>query len=452
MDKKTWEAYLPTIIELLKLAAQSKALPLIEKSERGKLVRDLYDHWVMLGGRNVGHPIRSVRQMREWLGPDKVIRSLEPKLSGRTNLGRNDAETLFELFLTRWHPGEKLGQEQPYVDGVVNDLVAQLLDYFYILDGSADQRGFLLPDKRTLRGQFVQEHKTDVGREAREVIAELFSESDGLITVSRNRTVSRSPESVRRFQDLFDELRRIDSHDEKRRILIWIVDIGRRQSDDAALIALRNLDALAFQFRATALTENPERKLRWKWLQDHTVIIVGSLQSADIERCYKSLKIECSDSALEIPWFNANLLQLSETPDSWVSAKELRILYGDYLENLQERAFSILPDVSDWKSGQRDSQNHAGEFRYFGHKPPDVGGRDAKSSASRLAIELPAPSLRHNDAFLLAYAAACYRFGIDHEKYGIFPPGQSFNYLKKHNFAVLRLSEFLDITSLVVEK
>ena len=405
-----------------------------------------------LGGRNGGRIVRSVRQIREWLGEDNYIASLEPKLSGRTNLGRDDAKALFELFLSHWHPGNKVGDEQPYASSKLGTLVDRILERLYPANDSVSQRGLLLPDKRNAQKKNVGASSVEFGREAREVIAELFSDSLGLITVSRNRTVSRSPESIRRFQGMFDELRKIDSRDKKRRILIWIVDIGRRQADDDALRALRNLDALAFQFRATALTENPERQLRWSWLHNNVVVIVGSLQSSDIERCYKILNIDCNDGDLEIPWFDANLLNQREIPENWATTKELRMLYGDSLENLQDRAFSIIPTIpNNIEVGEKDVIAE-GSFRYFGHRPPNDEKIQSSSSASRLAIELPIPTRRHNDAFWLAYSAACYRLGIAIRGCTQFTPGKCFNSLKKHHFAVLRLNEFLDITNLVVEK
>ena len=221
--KNPWEAYLPSILELLKFAAESKPLPQIEKSERGQLVRDLYDHWVTLGGRNAGHPIRSVRQMKEWLGPDNVIRSLEPKLSGRTNLGRDDAKILFELFLSQWHQGDRLGEEKPYHDTNISSLTSGLLEILYPEHDKISSKGLLLPDRRSKSNLSRRENDSIHLLKTREIQIDLFEESDGLITASRRRTISSSPESIRLFQSLIDEWRGVDKKDGRTRILIWIV-------------------------------------------------------------------------------------------------------------------------------------------------------------------------------------------------------------------------------------
>ena len=425
----------------MNLAAQSQSLLPIEKNDRGTLVRAFYDRWVELGGTNDGHRVRSVKRMRAWLGKDNQIRSLEPKLSGKTNLKREDATKLFRLFLSKWHRGNKLGNEKPYVDGDLDPMLERLLNAFYPANDQNRTNKFLLPDKKNANEQSTQEPQNNALREGITVLEELFEESDAVITVSRTRTVSDVPDAIKRFQELMDRFREIDGSDNRQRILMWIVDIGRRTSDDPkALLALRNLDALAFQFRAIALADHPERIERWRWLEKSAVILVGSIKRNEMVRFYEKVGFSISQTDMTMPWVYTNLLLLSETPDEWAKAQELRLLYGQELERLEERAFSIHANRSGWN----DSRTQ--KLRYIGFEPPMDDKFAINSEAPRHAIELPSPSRRHDEAFEQAYAAACYRMQVNLESFDDCFPAQSFGHLMHYNFIVLKLNEFLNIT------
>lgn len=386
--------------------------------------------------------------MREWLGPDKVVRSLEPKLAGRTNLGRGDAKILFELFLSRWHRGENIGEEKPYVSDGMNGLVEALLDTLYPKSELNNSGGILLPDRRD---RTAKQANKPIVQDLGPVFLGLFEESDALITVSRTRTISDSPDQIRLFQCLIDDFRKIDDRKKRDRLLIWIVDLGRRHLDVDALQALKNIESLAFQFRALALVDYPKNIERWNWLRNRAIILFGGLRLAEIDSCYKIIGLPIDEIDLDIPWFNSGHLFLIDTPDRWTSGNEFRLLYGEQLEDLGERAFSIHLRIGGWEESIYSQEGEKAELRYFGLAPPDNNFEGGDGNRQRRLIELSPPSRRHNDAFWIAYSAASFRLGGQHLVGIGDAQGNALAHLRHHNFAVLKVSEFLDLSRILIQ-
>src|SRR5215467_3559080 len=91
----------PKVLESLEIIAEYVSTSPAEAP--AEFVRDLAQRWKEKGGTVAGKPRHSDRYLDDLLRWQSTpIRSLTPKLVGRTNLKAADAETLVRLFLSHW--------------------------------------------------------------------------------------------------------------------------------------------------------------------------------------------------------------------------------------------------------------------------------------------------------------------------------------------------------------
>ena len=200
--------------------------------------------------------------MKPWLGDTREVRSLETKLAGKTPLQREDVEHLISLFLERWVYDAEVKEDQPYLAeekdrGILTakltaDVMAEAgaslrLPLRTRGNGDALRTPTAAPARQTAR-------VVDDGSEpSRERLIDYYRDNDALIVVSREQTfIGSDPASTMLgFQSLMDDLRAVDEGDEERfRSLIWIVDLGRRETDASAQNAFHNFETVATQFRS----------------------------------------------------------------------------------------------------------------------------------------------------------------------------------------------------------
>ena len=78
IDAHFYEEIYSLLIEIV----EKKSIPLKIKKQKNFILRDIYDAWVISGGRVSGKVRNSVRQMIDILG-DNQIKSINTKLQGK---------------------------------------------------------------------------------------------------------------------------------------------------------------------------------------------------------------------------------------------------------------------------------------------------------------------------------------------------------------------------------
>ncbi len=444
--------------ELLRAVPAAAAVVFDPQQDPGAAFRAVFDAWVSLGGLQGGKPRRSAQQIKAWLGSAGRIPSLETKLAGKTRLPADEAHRLINLFLKHWDH-----DDEPHPTKQRGRLSAQLLLQFYPAGSTAKESGLLLPRRRRGNGGPKQESVAsaesvpgDESRPSGEVISELFGPADALFTISRERTIigTNPAPAMLGFQELIDALWRIDLEAPKFRALIWVVDIGRRQHDESAQLALQNLEFLATQLRALALTDHPDRHARWQWLRQHTAVVVAGLRRHEIDRAYAASSMSLPNETAELPWFAPDRLFFESLPDHWHSQPVYRGLLGPDEDAQRRRTVTVHARVDGWPgeggkppTSSRDEDQRA-DLRYWVHAPrpptasePDKGAR---------CIELPRPNVRWGDVIRMALAAAFYRLGHVEPKLRI-EPLQAIAEFRRHGFAIMTTPEFLRLSNELVE-
>lgn len=452
--------------ELLSDADDGEGLAPDSKADPGAAFRFVYDAFVKRGAYARGKPRHSVRQIKQWLG-DNQVRSLETKLAGKTRLSFEDAKRLLQLILDRWHYNEAKGLYNPYDDGDLDGLATTLLKDLFPKGAKA----ILLPDrsrdaKLPAGPEGVVQASSQLALEKTEpsndVIRDCFAAGDALITVSRARTIigTDPAEAMTDFNLLMADLHAMDRKDERKRALIWVIDLGLRNEKPSARGTIYNLQLLATQFRTIALTRSPDRadsdkentrepasdqSSLYDWLRKNTCFIVGSLSNSEIDALYDGAGIALSTDLQDRPWWQADRLFLESVPGRWLDPEGSEAFGPSQKELWQEPTITAHLRLEDWRDLKHTGDlDRSRNLRYYFHGAVD--GLEEDEDPVR-CIPLPEPGSRWSDAYRLACNAAFFRLGYASEKrlQYVGTPEESLALLKAQYFAALTLDEFLGL-------
>lgn len=404
----------------------------------GDFVRVVCRQWKADGGKTAGKPRHSDRYLDEQLKTQGTpVRSLTPKLIGKTNIGPDDGAALIRYFLSNWpEPGEKEGDvaysrflSDKEIDAVSNFIEAQIRATDRPAKNEIADTG---PEERL----FAQ----DIAR----LIPQYFEDCDALITVSPEHTfvaVQNRTELIG-FRNLVNALWTIERRDKKKRPLIWVFDLGDQRFDDPeSRRKFLNVQALITRFKALKRFEDRQSAERWKWLQSRvTIILLDTLNDAQEDTPQPAAR-----NRLRRPIYIAHNISLSATATDWLASKEFRALYGTNLENIEQRSFSVFYNATrSWSSASEwaDEDNKEPDLRYFGYASFE-SGLD-KSTVAR-GLELPPLPRRYAEGFRSVCAAAAHTLGLKYpDATDTLADGDNairdLNYL---GYTTLRLDEFL---------
>lgn len=441
---------------LSKIDNESGPLPKIDDTP-GVVFRRLFDVWVERGGYRKGKPRHSARQIKSWLG-NRQVRSLETKLAGKTFLQKQDAAILIRLFLIHWTYNEEADNYSPYSEIDIDDAVDGILKEIFHSENSS----ILLPLRsRTTQNQNISSKSLDRenaggnyrSRPSRELIGELFTSSDVLITISRARTIIGTDpvHAMSGFQHSLENLFEISQVDNRRRALIWIVDMGFRENNISSFRSILNIQFLATQFRALALIDADIHLKRWKWLCDHVVVLVGTLSRSEIDASYASAGIEVPSASLDLPQFAGDRLFLESVPGRWIDCPDLEVFGRPQRELWQTPTVTGHLCLDDWEIGHTPEIDPQRNLRYFFHSSIDTPAETRQAQRAQ-CIELPQPGLRWSNGYRLACNAAFGRldWGWD-KRLSDISPSEALAQLRRQSFAVLRLDEFRRLADLIVD-
>ena len=425
--------------------SEGSAFKIIEKRafasspapDPAQFVLALHRSWKERGGTVAGKSRHSDRQLNELLVKQgSVVRSLTPKLAGKTRLKSHDARALLRLFLSHWdyvgdsdnrndlHSVAAGGNYEPMLSESQIDEVSR-----YVVDRMSESEtdGIGARDRTD-----TATSPSLVGEDTAKLIAAEFQESDALFTISSERTliVADPTQALVRFRDLLTNLFVIDREDSRTRILIWILDLGSLEFDNyEARLRFLNADSLISQFSALKVLKDQQAEARWNWLQSRTVIVLHNAHSV-------------GHQGTGFPVIAAHHLLFDAVPASWAKSNEFRTLYGNQFEWLDERNYTIF-----LSKPIEDSTSDTGVYslRYFGHA---LFVPDGKDSRQVRGLELPSPGRDHEVAFETVYEAAIQTLGtsanltptVNGSKDAVGP-------LRRHGFSLLRLDEFVDLWS-----
>ena len=261
-------------------------------------------------------------------------------------------------------------------------------------------------------------------------------------------------------------LHAIDQRDERKRAVIWVIDLGLRNDKEAARGAIYNVQLLAAQFHAIALTQAPshdgsdqgsaeqkrtDQKQLYDWLRRNACFIVGSLSQNEINSIYDRAAINLPAKQQDRPWWQADRLFLESVPSRWLDAEGSEAFGQSQGELWQIPTITAHLRLEDWSDLEHSIDvDRSRNLRYFFHGT--VEGLNKDEDPVR-CISLPEPGSRWSDAYRLACNAAFLRLGYASEKRlaHVGTPEEALALLRDQHFAALTLDEFLDLPRLLSE-
>ncbi len=399
-----------------------------------EFVRDLAHRWKERGGHIAGKPRHSDRYLDDLLrARGTPIKSLTPKLVGRTNLKPADADVLVRLFLSHW---DYIGDPN---SGEITERYAPMLS-------GAEIEGVCryVAEQITVAGVEV---KTEVeaaiaapatGQDTPELIEAEYRKSVALFTVGAGQAVlhDRPEGALIGFRNVLNRLWAIDRSDRQERILVWTLDLGRQDFDDPeSRLRFMSVEALISRFKALRRFKESASEERWNWLSSKVAIVLHDTLSVrpDMPR---------------LPAFDPHHVLFSAIPPRWAGTPEFFALYGT--ERLQQAVYTIFlaPSARSAVAGQSSQTlydiSQPCELRYFGHALLDEKGERREKG-----FKLTAPGRSYVEALGTVFAAAAQKLGI-HKLIAELSiegmkisPSHAVEKLRHHGFILLNLEEFL---------
>jgi hypothetical protein len=409
-----------------------KLLPSLANPVRNpeQFVRDLHRRWKDAGGILAGKPRHSDRHLDDQLRQaGKSVRSLVPKLTGRTHIKADDADTLIQFFLSNW-PQEiddedldvKSVRYQPLLPFVeIDEIVQHVLDHLREVPEVSSRPGVLaLP-----------------GHDVLELITSEFERSDAFFVVATDRaTIAQSDKTVLLgFRDLINRFYQIAAESRPETPLIWIIDIGQKNfEDEDARLRYISFNRLQMRFKALREFDDLDRSRRWEWLKSRVAFLVQDPSSHHV----------VDMTSTRQPTFHAHHLSLNTIHESWASSPNFRTLYGRLLENLKQRSFTVSFIAN---SLAVDADHRIGyHCRYHGFASFPVEQTPAADPIPR-GLDLPFMNLTYEHAYRTAYVAASELLGLPNRLPAELaePAGHAAAQLRYLRFHLIGLEEFMNL-------
>jgi len=407
-----------------------------------QFVLDLARAWKERGGTVAGKPRHSDRYLDDLLrGLGTPVRSLTPKLAGRTQLRPADAGVLVHLFLSHWDYASDPNSSE--IGAKSADLYRPLLADAEIeaVCGYVENRIFSVgPEARN--GSESATESSLPGQDTNDLIVAEFQKSVALFTVGAGQTllVPRPELALTLFRDVVNRLWALDEADDEGRILVWTLDLGRQDFDDLeSRLRFMNVESLISRFKALKQFRESVTEARWNWLRSRTLIVLHDTRSG----------------RPEVPWlpaFDPHHVLLSAIPPRWAASHEFHTLYG--YERLHEANYSIFlrrsaeTPLEEGKLSNEISSHvpQRYELRYFGHA---MLKSDEKGDRQMRGLQLIEPGRSYTEALGTVFIAALHVLGlrsapaelsIDGMK---IDPAHAIEKLRHHGFRLLGLDEFV---------
>jgi hypothetical protein len=443
---------------ILSAAEQQKNAAAVEVLEKlvgvsfalqpAKFIRGLARQWKQAGGTTAAGKARhSDRYLDDLLrNQGTPVRSLIPKLGGRTNLKPADTSVLTRFFLSHWHyvgaSSGEIGDNSAdlYQPLFPNDEIDQISRYVAEHIAKDQDRSWrAVESTKSFRRSSGTKQRSERSphplggvslRSTKEVMVEEFKHATAVFSVSAGQTTLATRPELLSFKRLMNEWWKIDKDGSRQRILIWTLDLGRLDPDDPESRArLINVSALRSRFKALEMFVEPDAEARWEWLQSKTVIVLHDTRHVRPVRPM-------------LPTFDPNHVLFSAIPPRWAGSREFLALYRR--DGLQETTHAVFLRQSKNESLERINSvaERDYELRYFGH---GFIGNDADEPKS---VKLGTPGQSYIDALGTVFLAAAEFLKLPgHSQVSIegmrIDQTHAIEKLRHHGFRLLRLDEFM---------
>jgi hypothetical protein len=378
-------------------------------------VRELARRWKENGGLLAGKHRHSDRYLDDLLRLQGTpIRSLTPKLVGRTNLKADDADVLVRLFLSHWN--YKGDAEIEEVSAYVSERIA------------AGETEASTPAAPPL-----------LGHDTIQLIAGEFNESAALFNAAIGSPVLVPSEekALLGFKEIMDKLWAIERGDSRGRILVWTMDLGRQVfADPESRLRFIHVQSLITRFKALVQFKDNAAEERWDWLQSHAIVVLHDTRSGrpDVPR---------------LPDFDPHHVLFSAIPPKWAESDQFIALYGTKPAQANYSIF-LRPAEPFPERMKRPPQSPISSqsygLRYFGHA---LVKHAENSEPEARGLQLPAPGWSYVEALGTVFVAAKQVLGLQTVPGQLFIDGMEINpshaieKLRHHGFRLLRLDDFV---------
>jgi hypothetical protein len=326
------------------------------------------------------------------------IKSLTPKLVGRTALKAEDVDILIRLFLSHWrYIGDPLSgtitapssalYEPMLPDAQIDEVSAYVTEQ--IQATGAETRSSAEPGRPS----------SPLGEDMSDLIVKEFREADAMFVVGAGRTmlVAEPETALVNFRNLMNRLWEIERGDQRGRMLIWMLDLGRQRFDDLeSRNRFMNVEEVHTRFRALKrLKETMEdvAEARWNWLRSKAAIILHDTSSRP-------------PAGSLLPTFDANHVLFSAVPPRWVGSATFRTLYDVDVSKANYTIFLRKlrpPEQRGPSRGPAPGARQRYELCYFGHT---VIPAEEKSGAQLRGLPLDSPGESYTEALGTVFVAA----------------------------------------------
>ena len=404
-----------------------------DEEDPTSLLLRAHESWKDRGGKVRGKRRNSERQLLELLASEgNSIASLTPKLNGRTRFTPSDARALIECMLANWEYYDveaDADHPQGYVSPYSKDQIEEIGELLASAVSNASEK------KRKLSP-----------KDARDLIIEGYKDSDAIFTVSMLQTliVLNINKALVGFRNLLNRLWSIDRADDRKRALIWILDLGGLSFDDEdSQSKFINVENLATRFKALRRFEDDKAEERWKWLKSHAVIVIRTRRVSVIDDIYNRQNVMLQSNGSDLPYMTAENILLSAIPEAWATADEFKTLYGRDLGGINKRTYTILYSGASWASSPHLNR----DLRYYALAQEEKAKR-VDATAVVTGLELPSPDSAYDEAYRTIKTAAFGRLGFSNgaeEQPHLSSSEVALTQLRSLGFGVLLLEEFLDL-------
>jgi hypothetical protein len=422
-----------------------KALEVIKKfvptdptAEPVEFVRELARRWKDKGGLLAGKHRHSDRYLDDLLRLQGTpIRSLTPKLVGRTNLRQVDADVLVRLFLSHWNyigdPDSRkitVPSSDQYEPMLSDAEIAEVSEYIAELITASETE--TVPAAASL----------PLGQNTTELIANEFRNAAAIFiaAIGSPVVVPILEETLVGFITVMHKLWEVERADSRGRILVWTMDLGRQVLDDPESVQrFMNVQALITRFKALKLFKQSVPEALLNWLRSQAIIVLHDTRSVlpDVPR---------------LPAFDPHHVLFSAIPPKWAGSSQFIDLYGTKPAQANYTIFLRPLERFPERTKRSDQSSVTGQLytlRYFGHalKPNENGEPDLRG------LRLDAPGQSYVEALGTVFIAANQELGlpsmpaelvIDGMKMEI-DPAHAIEKLRHHGFRLLRLDEFIEV-------
>jgi hypothetical protein len=398
-------------------------------------VRELARRWKENGGLLAGKHRHSDRYLDDLLRLQGTpIRSLTPKLVGRTNLKADDADVLVRLFLSHWsykgdpHSGRITVPSSNLYEPMLSDAEIDEVSAYVSERIAAGETEASTPAAPPLLGQ-----------DTIQLIAEEFEESAALFNAAIGSPflVPSEERALLGFKEIMDKLWAIERADSRGRILVWTMDLGRQVfADPESRLRFLHVQSLITRFKALVQFKDNDAEERWDWLQSHAIVVLHDTRSGrpDVPR---------------LPDFDPNHVLFSAIPPKWAESDQFIALYG---AKPAQANYSIFlrpaePFPEQMKQPPQSpisSQSYG--LRYFGHA---LVKHAENSEPKARGLQLPAPGWSYVEALGTVFVAAKQVLGLQTVPGQLsidgteINPSHAIEKLRHHGFRLLRLDDFV---------